>query len=72
MYAVFATNATRSNQLEVSLIGQGGRLQRVTGLAVAQMLPRDSPQLRVNGRHQAAKRLFIAVAPRGEQFADVS
>jgi hypothetical protein len=31
----------------------------------------DAPQLRVNGRHQAANRLFITIAPRGDQSADV-
>jgi hypothetical protein len=36
-----------------------------------QVLPGDSPQLRVNDRHQAAKRLFIAIAPGGDQPADV-
>jgi hypothetical protein len=37
----------------------------------AQMLPGDSPQLRVNRRHQVWKRLFITIAPGGDQSADV-
>jgi len=40
-------------------------------LPAAQVMPRDSPQLRVNGRHQAAKRLLVTIAPGGDQSADV-
>jgi hypothetical protein len=36
------------------------------GLAVPEMLPGHAPQLRVNGRYQFAKRLFIAITPGGE------
>jgi hypothetical protein len=71
VYAAFAANAARSNQLEVCLIGQRGRLPRLAGLMAPQVLPGDSPQLRVNDRHHAAKRSFIAIAPGGDQLADV-
>ena len=40
-------------------------------LPPAQVASGDAPQLRVNGRHQAAKRLFIAIPPGGDQSADV-
>jgi hypothetical protein len=68
----FAANAARSNQLEVSLIGDSGRFQRVAGVPAGQLSPGDSPQVRVNGGHQVAQRLFIAIGPGGDQSADVS
>src|ERR1017187_6645600 len=71
VYAVLTANAARSNQLEVSLIGQGGRFQRVTGGATPQLLPRDSPQLRVDERHQVAQSFFVAVTPGSQQPTDV-
>src|SRR4029077_687411 len=71
VYAVFAANAARSNQLEASLIGDSGRFQRVAGVPAGQLSPGDSPQVRVNSGHQAAKRLFITTAPGGDQSADV-
>ena len=60
MRAVFAADASRANQLEVSLIGQSGRLQRVAGRAASQVPPRDSPHLGVNQCHQAVERPFVA------------
>ena len=71
MNAVLAANAARSIQLEVSLIGQGGRLQCVTGGAAHQVLPCDSPYLRVDARHQVAQSSFIAVIPGNEQSGDI-
>jgi hypothetical protein len=43
----------------------------VTGGAATQVLPRDSPQLRIDERYQVAQRFFIAVVPGSEQPADV-
>ena len=63
MHAIFAANAAGANQFQVSLVGQGGRFQRVAGLPAPQLLAGDPPQFRVNQRHQAAQRLFISVVP---------
>ena len=38
----------------------------------AQVLPGDAPQFRVNEGHQAAERLLVSFAPRGDQSADVA
>ena len=71
MHAAFAADTSRPNQFEVSLIGQGGRLQGVAGPAPSQVPPGDSAQFGVNEGHQAAERLFISAAPSGNQPADV-
>src|SRR5580700_6370787 len=71
MQPVLATNSSGAKQPEISFIGQGSRLQCVTGWAAPQMVSRDSPQFGVNGRHQAGQRLFIPIAPRGDQTTDV-
>jgi hypothetical protein len=69
--AVFTLDAAGSNQLEVSLIGHGCRLQRMAGLAAVQVYPGDPPELGIYDRHQAAQRPFIAIAPGGKQCRDV-
>ena len=48
MSAVFAPDATCSNQLEIIFIGERSRLERLTVTAAAQVLPGNSPQLRVD------------------------
>jgi hypothetical protein len=70
MHAAFAADTSRTNQFEVSLIGQGGRLQGVAGPAPSQVPPGNSAQFGVNEGHQAAERLFISAAPSGNQPAD--
>src|ERR1700732_2918267 len=72
VHAVLASDTARANQFEVSLVRQGGGLQRLAGLSVAQVLPGDAAQFRVNGRNQAAEGLFITVSPGGNQSADIS
>jgi hypothetical protein len=64
VYAAFTADTPRTNQLEVSLIGQSGRLKGVARLAPPQLLPGDSPQFRVNQRHQTTERVFVSLAPR--------
>jgi len=61
--AVFTPDATCLNQLEVGLIGERGRFQRLTVTAAGEVLPGDSPQLRVDGGYQSGERLHIAAAP---------
>jgi hypothetical protein len=64
--AVFAPDAACPNQLEIGLMGERGRFQRLTVAAAAEVLPGDSPQLRVHCRYQSGERLRIAVVPGGE------
>ena len=72
MYAVFAVDTSRANQFEVSLIGQGGRLQCVASLAAYQMPPGDSAEFRIDQGQEAVERQFIALTPGGNQTANVS
>src|SRR5579864_6603978 len=71
MNAAFAADAARPDQFEIRLIGQSGRLQRMTGGPAVQMLPGDASQLRIDQRHQPIEGLFIALAPSGEPAADI-
>ena len=61
--AVFALDATCPNQLKIGFIGERGRFQRLTVTAAAQVLPGDSPQLRVDRGYQFRKRQCITAAP---------
>src|SRR5215831_1456381 len=71
VYTVFAPNGARLNQFEISLIGQCCGLQRMAGTPTAQVSTGDSTKLRVQQRDQVVERLPIAVAPCGDQCADV-
>jgi hypothetical protein len=71
MHSAFASDISRANQLKVSLIGQCGRLETVAGLAAGHVSSRNLTQLRVNQRHQEVERVFISLAPGGNQPAYV-
>ena len=69
--AVFTANASRPLQLEIRLIGQGRGFQGLAGRTTPEVAPGNPPQLGVDGSHQPAYRLFIALAPGGDPCADV-
>jgi len=51
------------DQFQISLINQGGGLQRVALSFPAQIVPGESPQLAVNQGHQLIERLLVALPP---------
>jgi hypothetical protein len=69
--SVFTAETAHAEQPEIQLIYQGGGLQSMIRSAAAQVLSRNSTELRVNQRHKAVDGLLVAVAPRDEQAGDV-
>src|SRR6476660_2669907 len=61
--AVLPVNVFLIDQPEVSLVDQGGRLQRVIGKLLTQAINRDSPQFLVNERQHLVERGLVAIAP---------
>src|SRR5207244_1711833 len=60
-----------TDQAEIRLVDQRGRLKRVIASLATQATACDAAQLRVHKRHQPVERSLAALAPVDEQLGDV-
>ena len=69
--AVLPVDASLIDQLEVGLVDQRRRRQRMIPPLTDEIAPRQTAQLVVNGVHQGAAGRLRAVAPREQQARDI-
>ena len=61
--SIIPVNAALVDQAEVSFVNEGGRLQRVVGPLLAQVIACELPQLVVNTREHIRERLVLRGKP---------
>jgi len=69
--AILPGNVPLSDELDVGLINQGGRLQTMASSLSAHVVAGQAAQFRIDERYQFIERFFVAIAPFNQQVRDL-
>jgi hypothetical protein len=71
MRAVSEAGVAYIHQLQIGVVNQGRRIQRLFGGLASQALMREAPKLLVYQGDEAIQRLSVSVTPLAEEACDI-